>query len=195
MPSPFFRMAEIKDAAALLAIYRPYLATTITFEYEVPTEEEFAQRIQSTLENYPYLLCEENGEVLGYAYAHRARERAAYQWGAELSVYVDRNAYGRGIGRALYCALMELLQAQGVRILYGVITEENQQSIRFHERLGFAVAGVHHRTGYKNGRWLDVVDMEKHLPGEDPPAPVREIGTLDQEQVEEILRRYEKQVR
>lgn len=192
---PLIRIAEVKDAGELLAVYRPYIATTVTFEYEVPTEEEFARRICSTLEGYPYLLCEENGEVLGYAYAHRAKERAAYQWDAELSVYLRECAYGRGIGRALYCALMELLQAQGVRNLYGVITGENQRSIQFHEQLGFTVAGVHHRTGFKNGRWLDVIDMEKHLPGEDPPAPVRAVTTLEEVLVEEILARYTKTIR
>lgn len=189
------RMAEVTDAPALLALYRPYIATTITFEYEVPTVEEFTRRIAHTREAYPYLLCEEEGRVLGYAYAHRAKERAAYQWDAELSVYVSADARGRGIGRALYAALMELLALQGVRNLYGVITGENTGSIRFHERLGFTVAGVHHRTGYKNGRWLDVVDMEKHMEGEDPPAPLRRTEELDGAQLREILCRRAKEIR
>ena len=137
------RMAEVTDAPALLALYRPYIAATITFEYEVPTVEEFARRIAHTREAYPYLLCEEEGRVLGYAYAHRARERAAYQWDAELSVYVSGEAHGRGIGRALYAALMELVEAQGVRNFYGVITGENPRSIRFHEEL------CHHKA-YRN---------------------------------------------
>ncbi len=189
------RMAEEKDAAALLEIYRPYIATTVTFEYEVPTVEEFARRVRHTLEHYPYLLCEEDGRVLGYAYAHRARERAAYQWDAELSVYISGDAHGRGVGRALYSALMELVEAQGVRNLYGVITGENERSIRFHKMLGFEVAGVHHRTGYKNGKWLDVVDMEKHIDGEDPPAPVRHMEELKREQIEEIFCRRAEEIR
>ena len=192
---PRIRMAEEKDAAALLDIYRPYIATTVTFEYEVPTVEEFTRRVRHTLEHYPYLLCEENGKVLGYAYAHRARERAAYQWDAELSVYISGDEHGRGIGRALYGALMELVQAQGVRNFYGVITGENTRSIRFHEELGFTLAGVHHRTGYKNGKWLDVVDMERCLEGVDPPTPVRGMDVLTEQQREEILCRYAKTIR
>lgn len=192
---PRIRMAEEKDAAALLDIYRPYIATTVTFEYEVPTVEEFTRRVRHTLEHYPYLLCEENGKVLGYAYAHRARERAAYQWDAELSVYISGDEHGRGIGRALYSALMELVAAQGVRNFYGVITGENTRSIRFHEELGFTLAGVHHRTGYKNGKWLDVVDMERCLEGVDPPAPVRGMDVLTEQQREEILCRYAKTIR
>lgn len=187
---PVIRMAAEKDAEALLEVYRPYIATTVTFEYEVPTVEEFAQRVQKTLQHYPFLLCEENGRVLGYAYAHRERGRAAYQWNAELSVYVSADAHGRGIGRALYGALMELAALQGVRNVYGVITGENDRSIRFHEELGFSAAGVHHRTGYKNGSWLDVVDMEKCLQGEDPPAPVMRTEELDKGQVAEILFRH-----
>lgn len=192
---PVIRMAEEKDAAALLEVYRPYIATTVTFEYEVPAVEEFAHRVRHTRQEYPYLLCEENGVVLGYAYAHRSRERAAYQWNAELSVYVSKDAHGRGIGRVLYRALMELLELQGVRNFYGVITGENTRSIRFHEQLGFTVAGVHHRTGYKNGKWLDVVDMEKLVEGQDPPAPVRRVGELAQKQVQEILCRYTNEIK
>ena len=186
---PVIRMAEEKDAEALLEVYRPYIETTATFEYEVPTVEEFARRVRDIRRHYPYLLCEENGRVLGYAYAHRARERAAYQWNAELSVYVCGDAHGRGIGRALYSALIELTELQGVRNLYGVITGENTGSVRFHETLGFTVAGIQHRTGYKNGKWLDVVDMEKCLEGEDPPFPVRNVEELAMELVKEILDR------
>lgn len=192
---PVIRMAEEKDAEALLEVYRPYIATTVTFEYEVPTVEEFARRVCHTLQQYPYLLCEESGRVLGYAYAHRAWERAAYQWDAELSVYVSAEAHGRGIGRALYRALMELAQLQGVRNFYGVITGENVRSIRFHEEMGFTVAGVHHRTGYKNGKWLDVIDMEKCLAGQDPPAPVQTVGELKGELVREILERCAGEIR
>ena len=189
------RMAEEKDAAALLEVYRPYIATTVTFEYEVPTVEEFTRRVRHTLEGYPYLLCEEKGEVLGYAYAHRAKERAAYSWDAELSVYVSDKAHGRGIGHALYSALMELVTMQGVRNFYGVITGENTRSIRFHESFGFTVAGVFHRTGYKNGKWLDVIEMEKCLEGEDPPAPLIPAAMLAQETVAEVLCRHTKEIR
>ena len=191
MPFPQIRMAKESDAAALLAVYLPYMETTITFEYDAPSLEEFTRRVRSTLEEYPYLLCEENGEVLGYAYAHRFKPRAAYQWDAELSIYVSRTVYSRGIGQALYGALIDLLQAQGVRNVYGVITSDNERSLRFHKRMGFTDAGTHRKTGYKNGRWHDIVYLSRHLDGEDPPAPVRPIGAIPEETVERILKTWQ----
>lgn len=176
-------MASEADAAALLAVYLPYMETTITFEYTAPTLEEFTLRVRDTLREYPYLLCEEDGRVLGYAYAHKLKSRAAYQWDAELSVYLSGDACGRGIGRALYGALIDLLETQGVRNVYGVITADNARSIGFHRSMGFTDAGTHHRTGYKNGRWLDVVWLEKRLGGEEAPTPVRPIGALTEETV------------
>ena len=184
------RMAAEQDAPALLEIYRSYIATTITFEYEAPTEEEFARRIRGVLREYPYLVCEADGRPVGYAYAHRHKERSAYQWDAELSVYLSETAFGRGVGRALYGALMELLQRQNVRNVYGAITGENERSIRFHRRLGFAELGVYHETGYKCGRWLDVCWMEKRLPGQTPPLPVRPLHELPEQEVAAVLRRW-----
>lgn len=187
-------MAAERDAPALLAIYRPYIATTVTFEYEAPSEEEFARRIREVLREYPYLVCEAGGQPVGYAYAHRHKERAAYQWDAELSVYLSEAAFGRGVGRALYGALMELLQRQNVRNVYGAITGENARSIRFHRRLGFTELGVYHETGYKCGRWLDVCWMEKRLPGQTPPLPVRPWRELPEAEVEALLRRWTEEI-
>lgn len=195
MPIPVIRMAKESDAAALLSVYLPYMETTITFEYDAPSLEEFTRRVHNTLEDYPYLLCEEDGVVLGYAYAHRFKPRAAYQWGAELSIYISRAAYGRGIGRALYGALIDLLQTQGVRIVYGVITSDNERSLGFHKSMGFTDAGTHHKTGYKNGSWLDIVYLERLLEGEDPPKPIRPIGTLSEETVAKILLPWQEQLK
>ncbi len=194
MPFPQIRMAKESDAAALLAVYLPYMETTITFEYDAPSLEEFTRRVCTTLEEYPYLLCEENGEVLGYAYAHRFKPRAAYQWDAELSIYVSRTVYSRGIGHALYGALIDLLQAQGVRNVYSVITSDNERSLRFHRSMGFTDAGTHHKTGYKNGSWLDIVYLERHLDGEDPPAPVRPIGSLSDDAIAAILQPWQEKL-
>ena len=108
------RTAVPADAEALLSVYAQYIDTPITFEYELPSVAEFRRRILSTLEGYPYLVWEEDGFLLGYAYAHRYREREADRWGAELSVYVDRSAHSRGIGKALYAELIRLLREQGV---------------------------------------------------------------------------------
>ena len=113
------RRATEADAEALRSIYAPYVAdTTITFEYEVPSVSEFAGRIRAFGAEYPYLVCEKDGEAIGYAYADRVRERAAYDWDVELSVYLRQGTHGRGIGTVLLACLVELLEMQGIRHLY-----------------------------------------------------------------------------
>ena len=185
------RLARPEDGPALLAIYGQYIHTPITFEYELPTQEEFARRISSTLEGYPYLVWEEGGAPLGYAYAHREREREAYRWNAELSIYLDSRATGRGVGRALYTALMELLALQGVRTAYGAVTDPNPASEGLHQALGFRRLGVHQNTGYKNGRWHGVIWFEKALAPYGPePAPVVPFPRLSPEAVAAVLAKY-----
>lgn len=151
------------DAQALLDIYAPYVATPITFENEVPTVEEFARRIREIAAFYPYLVCEVEGRIVGYAYAHRQMERAAYQWNAELSVYIDEAFAGRGIGKQLYTRLIELLKRQHVKTLYALITLPNEASIALHRSFGFQEVGVWRQTGYKCGRWHDVMWMDLHI--------------------------------
>ena len=142
------RRAAAEDAAALLAIYQPYITdTVITFEYEVPAAAEFAARITDTLAHFPYLVCEQDGEPVGYAYAHHIRERAAYDWAVELSIYLAPEAQGRGVGTVLYRCLIDLLDMQNIRILYGCVTLPNEKSHRLHEKLGFALTGVWHGSG------------------------------------------------
>lgn len=126
------RFAAPDDAAALLRIYAQYIETPITFEYTLPSEEEFARRIRDIQAVYPYLVYIEDGEVLGYAYAHRFQERAAYQWGAELSVYLDRGCVSHGIGSQLYTLLLELLRLQNVRTAYALVTLPNTKSEALH---------------------------------------------------------------
>ena len=173
------RFATTADTDGCLAVYAEYLETVITFETELPSHEEFAGRIRSYGAVYPWLVAEENGEILGYAYAHRAQERAAYGWNAELSVYVSKNAAGRGLGTRLYRALLALLKEQGVRTAYGVVTMPNDASAALHRKLGFGLLGTYHNTGYKNGRWRDVVWFEKHIGSFDGvPEPIRPIGQL-----------------
>ena len=157
------RFADEHDAAACLAIYAQYIDTSITFETALPSEDEFAGRIRSYGAVYPWLIAEEEGKILAYAYAHRAQERAAYDWNAELSVYVSKNAAGRGLGTRLYRALLALLKEQGVRTAYGVVTMPNDASAALHRKLGFGLLGTYHNTGYKNGRWRDVVWFEKPI--------------------------------
>ena len=123
------RLAGVSDAPALLGIYAQYMDTPVTFEYALPSPEAFAARVRDILTFYPYLVWEEDGRILGYAYAHRQAERAAFDWNAELSVYLDRAAVGRGAGRRLYGALMELLTMQGVLTAHALVTSPNPASL------------------------------------------------------------------
>ena len=174
------RTAVQQDAKVLLEIYAPYVKkTAITFEYDVPSVEEFARRISKVLQKYPYLVAEVNGEPVGYAYAGPFKERAAYDWAVETTVYVRENMKKSGIGRALYTALEKALSAQGILNLNACIafpeTEDEYlttDSVKFHEKMGFETAGRFHKCGCKFGRWYDMVWMEKligeHV--ENPPA-------------------------
>lgn len=183
------RFAKPADTEALLAIYAQYIETSVTFEYELPSTAEFRGRIEKISREYPYLVWEEDGAVLGYAYAHRFHERAAYQWGAELSVYLDRDIRARGVGRRLYAALMELVALQGVRIVYGLVTRPNERSDRLHAAMGFSVSGVTHSAGFKAGEWHDVTTYEKFIGRFDkPPAPLQSIRKVDPQRIREILR-------
>lgn len=182
------RFASESDAETLLGIYAQYIETTITFEYELPTVETFRERILSIRQDYPYLVWEENGTILGYAYAHRFAERAAYQWSAELSVYLDRSARGRGLGAVLYTALMKLTALQGVHTVYALVTSHNERSDRFHADMGFHIAGTVENAGFKNGRWLGVTYYEKAIRTyDDAPAPLLPVRALEPSAVADIL--------
>lgn len=183
------RFATEGDAPALLAVYGQYIDTPITFEYALPTEAEFARRIRDISAAYPYLVGEEAGRVVGYAYAHRQAERAAYQWNAELSVYLDGAHTGRGLGRRLYGALLELLRLQGIRTVYALVTVPNEKSEGLHRRMGFRHMGTQQNTGYKNGAWRDVAWFEKAIgPYGETPAPLLPIGQVPAEQAAAVLR-------
>ena len=174
------RSARACDAGQLLSIYGWYVENTaITFEYEVPSAEEFAARIEKTLRFYPYLVIEEEGRILGYAYAGPFKERAAYDWSCEMSIYVDRHEKGRGLGRKLYEALEAELKKMGLLNLYaciGVPRGEDpyltMDSVRFHERMGYVLVGTFHRCGYKFDRWYDMVWMEKQIDIQEEPRHV-----------------------
>lgn len=185
------REAVPGDAPALLDIYAPYIRdTVITFECDVPTAEEFAARIEETAALHPYLVCERDGQIIGYAYAHRIRERAAYDWAAELSIYLAPEAQGQGVGTALYRCLIDLLEQQRLRILYGCVTLPNEKSQKLHEKLGFSLVGVWHGSGWKFDGWHDVGWFEKRLGGDGPAQPVAAFPQLDGQKIEECLHRY-----
>lgn len=167
------RVANKNDAQQLLNIYAPYvLASTFTFEYDIPSLQTFEHRITTTLQTHPYLVAEENDTILGYAYAHPLNEREAYQWTAELSVYVGPTAKGRGVGKQLYQALEQYLKQQNVRQTIAVITAENTRSLAFHAHLGYHQVGQLAHVGFKHGKWLDVAWLQKTLvTPTDTPAP------------------------
>ena len=175
------RMANPADAQALLNIYAPYVINTaITFEYDVPSVEEFASRIAHSLEKYPYLIAEEGGNILGYAYASPFHDRPAYDWAVETSIYVDQNIKHRGIGRKLHDALESTLREQGILNMNACIAyppEEDEHldknSVEFHAHMGYRLVGEFYQCGYKFDTWYNMVWMEKligeHLSDQKPP--------------------------
>lgn len=174
------RLASPEDAPSLLNIYAPYVRdTAITFEYDVPTVEEFRSRIEHTLRTYPYLAAEIDGQAAGYAYASAFKGRAAYDWSVETSIYVSMDCRGRGIGTRLYAALEDLLRRQNILNVNACITYPNPDSIRFHERLGYRTVAHFTKCGFKLGRWYDMIWMEKML-GEhtEKPRSVIPLGRL-----------------
>ena len=163
------RPATEADAAEILNIYAPYITdTAITFEYDVPTLEEFTGRIRHTLEKYPYLVAVRDSEIIGYAYAGAFYGRAAYDWSAETTIYVKKGCSHSGVGKLLYQALETALKAQNIINLYACIgyPEEDDEyltknSKQFHEHLGYRLIGEFRKCGYKFGRWYHMVWMEK----------------------------------
>lgn len=186
MESTKIRIATKQDAKKLVEIYAPYVEkTAITFEYEVPTVQEFERRIGHVLEKYPYLVAERNGEIVGYAYAGTFNERAAYDWAVETTVYVREDQKKTGVGRDLYAALEKALDMQNILNLNACIAYPEiedayltKNSVQFHEHMGYRFVGEFYKCGYKFDRWYNMVWMEKHI-GEhkdNPPA----IKTFDE---------------
>ncbi|MHC3511156.1 GNAT family N-acetyltransferase [Streptococcus suis] len=158
------RSAQIEDAADLVAIYAPYVENTaITFETEVPTVSDFASRIKKTLEKFPYLVAEEEGQVVGYAYASTYYARAAYDWTVEMSVYVSNEARGKGIGSLLYDAIEEDLKARGFKNFLACIALPNPASLALHEKRRYEQVAHFKNVGYKFDTWHDIVWLQKSL--------------------------------
>jgi phosphinothricin acetyltransferase len=181
------RMATPGDASALLAIYAPYiLKTGITFEYAVPTEEQFAQRIRHVLEKYPYLVAEKDGEILGYSYAKEFGERAAFSRSVETVLYLKENARGGGIGRMLYAELERILKKQNVTNMYAAVAYREIEdetlthaSPKFHLAMGYEKKAHFTACGYKFDRWYDIVWYEKMIAEHgEHPKPLVPIGEI-----------------
>jgi phosphinothricin acetyltransferase len=151
------RVATPADAGQIQAIYAPIVRdTAISFEYEPPTVDEMAQRIAGTLPTHPYLVCEDDRQVLGYIYASEHRARAAYRWSVDTTIYVDSGSRHRGVGRVLYGALLQILGRQGFHSVFAGITLPNAGSVGLHEAVGFRPLGVYQDVGFKHGQWRDV---------------------------------------
>lgn len=165
------RMAAQPDVERMLEIYSPYvLNTTCSFEYEPPTPEAFLARFLGYTAQFPWLVYEEEGVILGYAYASAPFSRAAYRWCCEVSIYLDEAARGRGMGRQLYRVLEAVLQLQGYRMCYSVVTDENTGSIAFHEAVGYRRFADFPNCGYKFDHWLGTVWLEKQLNSVENPS-------------------------
>lgn len=159
-----YRIATEADLPAMLEIYAPYvLNTAISFETAVPTLEAFTKRFRAHIAQCPWLVWEEDGKVVGYAYAGNAFERAAYGWAAEISVYLAPQYHKTGIGKALYAVLENALKKQGYRIIYALVTTDNEGSVRFHEALGYKKAVLMENCGCKFGKWYGVQWLEKRF--------------------------------
>ena len=190
MKDILIRNASIDDAEALLNIYAYYVKNTaITFEYEVPSLEEFKERITNTLKKYPYLVAEKEDKIVGYAYAGVFKDRAAYDWSAELSIYLAKEEIGCGVGRILYEALEKEMKQRGFLNLYACIAYPEvedeyltKNSARFHEHLGYEIVGEFHKCGYKFGRWYNMIWMEKII-GDHCKVP----GVIKQEEYNELV--------
>ena len=188
------RAAAPEDAEQLLEIYTPFVISedsslsNVSFELAAPDVEEFRQRIQDISKQFPYLVGEVNGQILGYVYCHPYRERLAYQWAVEVTIYLAPAGQGKGLGRLLYETMEKLLCLQGVTMAYSCITVGNDHSIKMHETLGYRLIGTFTNSGYKNGQWLDTVWMEKQLqPCPKQPDNIKSWWELDPDAVAAVL--------
>ena len=174
------RIATLQDVPEMLAIYTPYVEnTTVSFEYEPPTPEEFTRRFTTYTRQFPWLVWEEAGTILGYAYASAPFTREAYGWCAEPTVYLRPEARGKNIAAQLYEVLEEILFRQGYQVLYALVCGENAPSRRFHEKQGYQKTAEFVDIGFKMGRWLSLIWYEKRqkigtIPS-NPPCPWEQV--------------------
>jgi len=151
------RVATEQDAGAVATIYAPYVRdTVISFEDIPPSPEEMRQRILKTLATHPFLVFEDTERVVAYAYASPHKERAAYRWSADVAIYASPEVHRRGVGRALYTSLFEILERQGFHSAFAGVTLPNEKSVGLHEAMGFQAIGIYRQAGFKFGAWRDV---------------------------------------
>jgi phosphinothricin acetyltransferase len=169
------RFAALEDAAEILSIYEPYIINTaITYETDIIPIEAFRERMTKIQSKFPWLVYVSDGKILGYAYASTYRERAAFAWDCECSVYVAEEAHRQGVATKLYTRLFEELKKLGYYNVYAFITYPHESSVNLHKKFGFREVGIFHKTGYKMGKWWDLIVMEKALGDleNDPRKPI-----------------------
>lgn len=180
IPQLNFRPITIEDADSVLRIYQPYIENTaITFEYTLPELSDWGNRIETITKDYPWLVVEWNHKIVGYAYAAKHRDRIAYSWDAEVSVYIQEGFQGKGLATLLYEKLLGILKLQGFVNVYAIITSPNPKSEKFHEAFGFYDVGKFHKSGFKFGKWFDTRWMQLHI-GEhnEKPSEIISFSTL-----------------
>ena len=186
-------LATEEDAKEILSIYTPYVQNTaISYEYDVPTVEEFQNRIRKIQTKYPYLVYRVDSKIVGYAYAYAFKARAAFSWDAETSIYIHPEYHQKGVAKKLYEALIELLKLQGYYHIYAYISYPNDPSVRFHEKFGFSICAKYEKTGYKLGAWRDLICMElclnkDNMLGHTAPKSCLPITALDPDTIKRIL--------
>lgn len=183
------RIASIQDAGQILDIYAPYVRNTnISFETAVPSKGEMEQRISSVLSVNPWIVAEEDGSILGYAYASKHRERSAYRWSVDISIYIRQDCRGKSIGKALYTALIAILRLQGYYNVYAGICLPNAASVGIHESFGFKKIAHYNNVGYKSGQWHDVgwweLPLREHTAEPSEPLP---LNSIDKEAILKAL--------
>ncbi len=192
MNTKLIRFVKEEDIPSILEIYEPYVNTTsITFECSVPSLESFHKKVSKISTFYPFLVCEFDNSVIGYAYANRIREREAYDWDVELSIYLDQNYSNLGVGKILYNTLLDVLKLQNIYNAYGVITLPNEASVKLHKKLGFKEIGVFHDTGFKFNKWHDVIWFEKTIQQlQTPPEKIKPLTSVDKKDINKVLSTY-----
>ncbi|MCI5809863.1 MAG: N-acetyltransferase family protein [Oscillospiraceae bacterium] len=192
-----FRFANAEDALSCAEIYRPYVEkTSITFEYIPPDAGEIARRMKAYMPVFPWIVAEADGQIIGYAYASPQNVRKAYQWNADLTIYLREDTRGKGIGRLLYGCLLDVLVMQGYLKVIGIVTHPNPKSEALHQAMGFSVLAKWENAGYKLGRWYDVQWFAKQIaPVSNHPTSPVPINRLDQDEVKKIFEQYAARVK